>query len=231
MDDVMFTNINTSDEPEQTVYGPVDINFEDIGSDPETNKPIVAIRNIPVETVFGDKPTLIKSGDGIMLCNERFTFIATVDNVLEFIINRKNNSIVVLKFTYKIANSVLDDHNRAQTILPDVVIGKMFTYDKYLTVQLYGNIDHILSNQDEFERVILGQFTACSYNGTMYHLVKTGNDNTPKSYSIMTIRHLLELDGENEYVTTSMIIILTSSAMHSDAKIKAIRQIISQGVI
>ena len=111
-----------------------------------------------------------------------------------------------------------------QTVLPDVVIGKMFAYDKYLTVQLYGNIDHILNNQDEFERVILGQFTACSYNGTMYHLVKTGNDNTPKSYSIMTIRHLLELDGENEYVTTSMIIILTCAAMHSDTKIKAIRQ-------
>ena len=97
----------------------------------------------------------------------------------------------------------------------------------YIQVQL--NDD--LNNQDEFERVILGQFTACSYNGTMYHLVKTGNDNTPKSYSIMTIRHLLELDGENEYVTTSMFIILTSAAMHSDTKIKAIRQIISQGVI
>ena len=231
MDDVMFTDINTSDEPEQTVYGPVDINFEDIGSDPETNKPTVVIRNIPVETVFGDKPTLIKSGDGIMLCNERFTFIATVDNVLEFIINRKNNSIVVLKFTYKIASNVLDDYSRAQTVLPDVVIGKMFVYDKYLTLQLYGNIDYILNNQDEFEHVILGQFTACSYNGTMYHLVKTGNDNTPRSYSIMTIRHLLELDGENEYVPTSMFIIMTSAAMHSDAKIKAIRQIISQGVI
>ena len=231
MHDVMFTDVNNEDEVTQVVYGPVNINFEDIGSDPDTNKPTVVIRNIPTKTIFGDKPTVIKSGDGIMLCNDRFTFVAIVDDVLEFIVNRKNNNIIILKFTYKITTNALDDYSRAQTVFPDVIVSKMFVYDKYLVLQLYGDIDHILNNQDEFERVILGQFNSCSHNGTMYHLVKTGNDNTPKSYSIMTIRHLLELDGENEYVTTSMFIILTSSAMHSDVKIKAIRQIISQGVI